>query len=175
MKVMAAFGALPATIDAWVLMRGRTAGSGRMLVLSSSDLRMSFEMCRCECVESSCCPALVPRGPSVSRSLKLMGTSSSHAAMSLLTVLVLSELWPWLSLPPARGSLPCAAWAWVPTTLNIPSQDNAAPGITVEGPMPGPEHVLPGSATHAPGSAPHVHWQPGHKSAQRARRPAEPA
>jgi hypothetical protein len=55
------------------------------------------------------------------------------------------------------------------------SQDNAAPGITVEGPMPGPEHVLPGSATHAPGSAPHVHWQPGHKSAQRARRPAEPA
>jgi hypothetical protein len=52
MKVMAAFGALPATIDAWVLTRGRTAGSGRLLVLSSSDLRMSFEMCRCECVES---------------------------------------------------------------------------------------------------------------------------
>ncbi len=46
MKVMAAFGALPATIDAWVLTRGRTAGSGRLLVLSSSDLRMSFEMCR---------------------------------------------------------------------------------------------------------------------------------
>ena len=65
MKIMAAFWALPATIDAWVLMRGRTAGSGRMLVLSSSDLRMSFEMCRCECVESSCCPALVPRGPSL--------------------------------------------------------------------------------------------------------------
>ena len=45
-KVMAASGALPATIDAWVLTRGRTAGSGRLLVLSSSDLRMSFEMCR---------------------------------------------------------------------------------------------------------------------------------
>jgi hypothetical protein len=62
---MAAFGALPATIDAWVLTRGRTTfsslGPGRMLVLSSSDLRMSFDMCRCECVESSCCPALVPR------------------------------------------------------------------------------------------------------------------
>jgi hypothetical protein len=26
-KVIAAFGALPATIDAWVLTRGRTAGS----------------------------------------------------------------------------------------------------------------------------------------------------
>jgi hypothetical protein len=35
MKVMAAFGALPATIDAWVLTRGRTAGSGQLLVLSS--------------------------------------------------------------------------------------------------------------------------------------------
>ena len=106
-KVMAAFGALPATIDAWVLTRGRTAGSGQLLVLSSSDLRMSFEMCRCECVESSCYPALVPRGPSVfSRSLKLMGDSPRQAAMSLLTVLVLGGMWPWLSLPPARGSLP---------------------------------------------------------------------
>ncbi len=51
------------------------------------------------------------------------------------------------------------------------SQDNAAPGITVEGPMPGPEHVLPGSATHAPGSAPHVHWQPGNSARQSAARP----
>jgi hypothetical protein len=33
-----------------------------------------------------------------------MGDSPRQAAMSLLTVLVLSEMWPWLSLPPARGS-----------------------------------------------------------------------
>jgi hypothetical protein len=50
MKVMTAIGALPAMIDAWVLTRGRTTFSslvpGRLLVLSSSDLRMSFEMCR---------------------------------------------------------------------------------------------------------------------------------
>jgi hypothetical protein len=39
---MAAFGALPATIDAWVLTRGMTADPGRLLFLSSSDLRMSF-------------------------------------------------------------------------------------------------------------------------------------
>jgi hypothetical protein len=122
MKVMAAFGALPATIDAWVLTRGMTAGSGWLLVLSSSDLRMSFEMCRCECVESSCCPALVPCGPSVfSRSWKLMGDSTRQAAMSLLTMLMLGELWPWLSLPPARGTFPCAAWAWAPTTGGPPS------------------------------------------------------
>ena len=68
-KVMAAFGALPAMIDAWVLTRGRTTctamAPGRMLVWSSSDLRMSFEVCCCECAESWCCPALAPRGPSV--------------------------------------------------------------------------------------------------------------
>jgi hypothetical protein len=68
-KVIAAFGALPAMIDAWVLTRGRTTltsmAPGWLLVLSSSDLRTSFEVCRCECAESLCCSALVPRGPAV--------------------------------------------------------------------------------------------------------------
>jgi hypothetical protein len=51
-KVMAAFGALPAMIDAWVLTRGSTnvtsMASGWLLVRSSSDLRMRFDVCRCE-------------------------------------------------------------------------------------------------------------------------------
>ena len=91
-------------------------------MLSRSDLRMSFETCCCACIESWCCPALVPRVPSVfSRSWKLMGDSALQAAMSLLTVLVLGELWPWLLLmPPARGAFRCAAWAWAPTTGGAP-------------------------------------------------------
>ncbi len=44
------------------------------------------------------------------------------------------------------------------------SQDNAAPGITVEGPMPGP-------TTHVPGSAPHVQCQPGNSARESAVRP----
>ena len=51
-KVMAAFGALPAMIDAWVLTRGRTtlasAACGLLLVRSSSDLRMRLDVCRWE-------------------------------------------------------------------------------------------------------------------------------
>ena len=49
---MAAFGALPAMIDAWVLTRGRTTlasmACGLLLVRSSSDLRMRLDVCRCE-------------------------------------------------------------------------------------------------------------------------------
>jgi hypothetical protein len=83
-----------------------------LLMLSRSDSRMSFETCRCACIESWCCPAYVPRVPSVfSRSWKLMGDSACQAGMNLLTMLVLSGLWPWLLLPPARGAFPCAAWA----------------------------------------------------------------
>jgi len=48
-KVMAAFGALPEMIDAWVLTRAMTACPSvapvRALALSSSDLRMRFEVC----------------------------------------------------------------------------------------------------------------------------------
>jgi hypothetical protein len=51
-KVMAALGALPATIDAWVLTRGRTilTSNGFRVVAGAvnSDLRMRFDVCRCE-------------------------------------------------------------------------------------------------------------------------------
>ena len=61
---------LPAMSDAWVLTRGRTAFSslatGLRSMRSSSDLRTRYdETCRCECVESSCCPTSMPRGASV--------------------------------------------------------------------------------------------------------------
>jgi hypothetical protein len=49
-----------------------------------------------------------------------MRDSLRQAVMSLLTVLVLGGVWPWVSLPPARGSLPRAARAWVPTTGGAP-------------------------------------------------------
>jgi hypothetical protein len=55
-----------------------------------------------------------------------------------------------------------------PATTSAPrgaSQDNAAPGITVEGPMPGLTTQVPGSASPR-GSAPQVRWQLGHKSAR---------
>jgi hypothetical protein len=72
-KVVAAFGALPAMIDAWVLTRGRATFSsmapGRLLVRSSSDLRVSFEVWLCECasamrtyvIERRLCPARAAR------------------------------------------------------------------------------------------------------------------
>ena len=51
-KVMAAFGALPAMTDAWVPTRGRTTlasmACGWLLERSSSDLRVRFDVCRCE-------------------------------------------------------------------------------------------------------------------------------
>ncbi len=53
--------------------------------------------------------SLAPRGCPPARTA--WGIPCALAAMSLLTMLVLGELWPSLLLSPARASLPCAAWA----------------------------------------------------------------
>jgi hypothetical protein len=81
-KVLAAFGALPATIDAWVLTRGRTAGSGRVVEQRFEDeLRDVPLRVRRELVLSG---LAAPRPSVLSRSWKLMGDSPRQAAMSLL-------------------------------------------------------------------------------------------
>ncbi len=110
--------------------------------------------------------ALVPRGPSVlSRSWKLMGDSApvgdelaDHRAGDRWPD---SGMWSCLSLPPARGSLPGAAWAWAPTSGAGSGTTDSPRSVGMSGALPA------GHRSYRARRTPHARVRPGRRPAIR--------